>query len=357
MIVNISTLTLNPEEATSVSQFLITALQKQPALSQLFELQTGIKMKQQIVLVKSLEKVGVKANGCEVVTSGASTSATEKFWDPANIKDTLEFCQADIDKLWKPYYSKIKEYAELYDASGSEELMFISSLVLAALVKTITRAAYFGDTAVAVSGAAASGLVNAADIKFYNYFDGIFKQLFAAVTAGTVTRVTIAENALATKAAQTTLAPGRAVEILDEMWEKASIDLRADEGAEFRVSREIFDNLLKYYRDHRVVYDAVGAQGMLLSVMHNGRPVINMETVWDATARQDFEATNAHTAYYAPLRATLTTKANTPLGTLSENGLSDLKVWFNVETEKMKLRFGFTLDAKVVDENMVVVAY
>lgn len=356
-MIDISGLTLNAEEARAVSEFIVTMLEKEPALSRVFELQTGVKMKQQIVLVKSLGKVGVLASGCDVVTSGATTTATQKFWEPANIEDTLTFCQADVNALWKPYFALITEYQQRYNAEGSEELVFIAALVLGALSKAITRAAYFGNKNVAVSGAAASGLVAAADVKFYNYFDGLFKQAFAAVTAGTLTRVTISENAAATKAAQTTLAAGRAKAILDEIWAKASTDLRADMTARFEVGREIFDNLEAYFIDHGVKYDIQIGMDALPTMRYRGREVVNMESVWDGQSREDFEATNAHAAYYAPLRVLFTPLWNKPIATLSADDLANLEVWYNRDEKKMKIRFGFTLDAKLLDENMAVIAY
>lgn len=354
---DISTLTLNPDEARAVSEFVITFLEKHPSLVQIFDLKTGVKPKQQIVLVKSMGFSGIADPGCSVVSSGAQAIASQKYWDTERIGDTFELCQADMNELFKPYMDSVKRYSDLFGADSNEVLLFIASLVTEALNKAVFRLAYFGDTTVAASGASAAGLVNAANIKFFNVLDGIFKQVFAGALAGTIPRVHIAENLLSTKSAQTSLAAGRAIEIFKAVRDKASVDLLADPDARLEVSREIFTNYIDSLTAASQNFTLSVTQDGLPTVKWQGYDVVNMSSVWDAANREAFEAKNDHAAYYLPNRVLFIAKSNKPLGTLSETDLAELESWYNRDERKAKIRYGFTLDVKVLDYNQVVVAY
>ena len=241
-------LDMNAIEVDSVQRFITEALVSRPELLALHGLRTGITMKEQIVFASQFPKTGIKADGtCGQAGTNPQSTLTQKFWEPVGIQDKLQHCNAELDSLFKAYFTKIKNYRERFDITGSDLEVFLMILFLESMQATIWRAAWFGDKAVAQAGAATEGVVLAADVKFYDYFDGLWTQIFDAVVAGDTKLVTISENAVvASKDAQLTLAAGAAYSYMQQMWSKASTELRGDARKIWYMSREMYDNYEDY---------------------------------------------------------------------------------------------------------------
>lgn len=354
--INVSALTLNPEEARSFSEFLVEAVLKDPSLRALHSVETGIKMKSQIVLAGQLGKTGLKKDSCTRQTSGESASLTQKYWEPVGIEDTLIHCQDDVNGLFKAYYGQISEYREMYEIEGSDEEVFLAVLLAEAALKTLWRAVWYGNKDVAASGEATAGLADAANVKFYDYIDGIWQQVFDAVTAGDVARITITENAEAAKADQLDLPTNAAKNYLNAMWKKADPRLRADETAKFYVTGELFQNLLDSYEAVNSNYAMTVLENGMSRITYRGKEVINIETI-DIVPREDFEATNAGLAYYLPNRALFTTPANIPVGTLNESDFDNIEAFYDRVTRQHYAAYGYSVDAKLLFGHLAVAAY
>lgn len=358
--IDLSGLTLNPIEVQEIKDFIIERVFEHPQIQAIHNMQTGVKVKEQIVFAGQFGKTGLKkTTSCDLQTSGAESVLTEKYWDPVGIEDTLILCQVEVNALFKAYYTKVQRYRDLYDITGSDLEIFYAIMIEESMVRTIWRAAWFGDTAVAAAAAGTPGLVDAAtNVKFYDYIDGLWKQIFAGVTATTINRVTITENAVTTsKANQLALAAGAAVAYFKAVYEAADVRLRSNPEAQMLVTRELFDNYLDYLEDKGVAYDIDIMQNGLKSLKYRGIQVVNMETVWGLDSREDFVNNTTDNVYYLPHRIVFTDKFNIPIGTLNEDDFSELRQWYNEDERKNKTTYGFTEDAKVLEEYMITVAY
>lgn len=356
--IDISALTLNPLEAGEMGQFIVEKTFENPVLNAIHTVWTGVKMKEQIVFAGQLGKTGIKDSSCTRPNSGAVSVLTQKYWEPNDVGDTLIHCQKDVDALFKAYYLKIQEYVKKFDISGTELEQFLSVLLTEASMKTVWRLAWLGDKSVVKAGAAVTGLKLAADVKFYDSVDGLWYQIFAAVTAGDLTaKVDIAENALGTIAEQTALAVGRSAELFEAVWGKADSRLRGDDSAQFLVSRGIFENYRQYLQSKGENFSIEYTMEGFPSLKWNGKNIVNMETVWDLLLQADFVTNTTSNTYYLPNRIVLTTPANIPIGTLNENDMTKFENWYNIDERLMKTAYGFTLDAKLLEEYMIAVAY
>ncbi len=350
---------LNPKEATEFQKFIAERTYQRPELAAMHNVFTGVKMKEQIILAGQMSKSGLKktTSDCSRMASGAGIVLTEKFWEPERIEDTIPLCADEMDALFKAYFDKIQSYKQMYEVEGSDAELFIAAMVEEAIKRLIPRAIWLGDKAVAAAGAALAGLVVAGNNKFYNYFDGIWAQLFAAVTAGSVQRVTIDENALSTTELQLALPTDFSTNLFDSIWAKADERLKGDLTATFYVSGKVFDNycnsLKKAGENFTIEYTTEG----LSSVKWNGKQVINMATIWDVDLQADFVNNTTDNAYYLPNRVVFTTKSNIPYGTMNENDFSTLDTYYDWNTRTFKIAYGFTLDAKLLEGYMAVVAY
>ena len=227
--IDITNLTLNPEEVTSFAAFVYERTFKRPNLNRLHPVFSGVKMKEQIVFASLMGLSGLKSDGsCDRKSSGVKSILTQKYWDPQGIEDTLINCQKDIDSLFKAYSSKMKKYLDEYNFTGSEQERFLAIMFEETITPLIWRAAWFGNKSAAIATAGTSGLKNVDLIPFFDYIDGFWVQIFEAVTAGDVKRYEIAENLLTTPAAQTTLSAGRYIDFFDGVFYIADDILKDD---------------------------------------------------------------------------------------------------------------------------------
>ena len=82
--IDLSGLTLNPKESTDMMRFVFEQVFERPDLRSLHGVQTGVTMKEQIVFASQFGKTGLKGDAtCTRKTSGAKSTLTEKYWEPA----------------------------------------------------------------------------------------------------------------------------------------------------------------------------------------------------------------------------------------------------------------------------------
>lgn len=353
-----SALTMNPIEVQDLQQFIIEKIFTKPELLRLHGIQTGIKMKEQIIFASQFGKTGIKGTAtCTRKTSGASSTLTEKYWEPAGIEDTLIHCNAEIDALFKAYFTKVNTYREKYEIEGTDLEIFFSILFLESIQRTIWRAAWFGDEDVAAAEAAVAGLASSDNVKFYDYFDGLWKQIFAGVIAATVERYTISENAETTTVAQLTLAAGRSIEIFEGVWAKADARLKSDMDKVMMVTNEIWENYRQYLQSKGENFTIELTTEGMRELRWNGVPIVNMETVWDLDLQADFVDNTTNSAYLYPNRVVLTVPNNIPVGTLNQSDFDELEIFYDKIARNNYMSYGFSLDSKMLEGYMIVTAY
>jgi hypothetical protein len=318
----------------------------------------GVNTAKQIQFLGRFGKMGLKGNGtCTPQTSGATLTMTEKFWRPVLIEDLIKHCNAELDGLFKPYFTKVERARELFDIEGSDLAIVLALFVVDAIAETLERAAWFGDTDVAAADATTAGLVSAANVKFYDYIDGWFKQIIEGVTTGDIARVPIDENDEDTKALQMTLTAGRTLEILDAMTDIAPETLRSlDSETVILLSGHLFTNYQRTLRGINQAFSMEYTENGIALLRYDNKVVVDMRNIWDK-ARVDFVKDTTTNAYYLPHRAVMTVPQNLGIATLSMEDLASLRAWFSNDDNLNKIAWGFTLDAKVLKDDLIVVAY
>lgn len=362
---NLSGVTINAEEIQSYSEIIKEIVVNNLTLQSLHNVMTGVKNKEQILFSTKMGKVGQKStNDCNLPTSNAHADFSEKFWDLETIEERLILCNKTIAKGFKPNNPAVTSWIDRYDFTGSEQEAFIIMLLAQSMLEMIWRAVWFADLNVAAAAVGAPGLVDAAtNAKYYNYFDGLWAQIFDGVTATDIKRVTITENAVTTsKDDQLTLAAGAAKAYLKTVREKATVAMRSNRDAIYYMSGELFynyeddlvENSLKYTLDNEI--------NGLPTIKYRGYTLVNMETIWnsdekDGGTREDFVNNTTNNVYDKPHRIVFTTPNNLPVGTLSEEDWTNFQVNFSIETMKMYIDFGIELESKELVEKEIVVAF
>lgn len=354
-ILDLAALTMNPEEASDVSQAIFERTITGGALSEYHDIETGIHHKTQIPFIGNLGLVGLKVTGCNRNENPSQIPLTEKYWDPALIGDRLAHCATDVNSLLKLFKKAQKINPDFYNRIGSEEFGVIIAKVEQAMTKMNNRLVWFGDTAAAnVTGGGV--ITDGVDVKYFNIIDGLFKQIFAEVPTTAKNYVEISENAGASYAAQK-LADGKALATLRAMHN--AMDSRffeaLEDGAvpEFLVTREFQQNYWATLEDKSMAFSLSETQDGISQLSYRGIP-IKVRHDWDSNIRayQD----NA-TKLNLPHRAILTVKENIPVGTVSESDLSEITSFYDQKDKKNYIDFDLKLDAKHLLNYMTVAAY
>lgn len=354
--IDISGLTLTPKIAEKVSEIVFAEVFQSPSLTELHKVYTKIKLKTQILIGKQLGLTGVKPVDCSHGSSGSKLVLSEKFWDPAKIEDEIVHCGGDVDELFAVYFDDINRYTEIYNITGKP----IEKLLIAIFVRSaklaIERLIWFGDTAAAAATGVAEGLISVGDVKFFDPFDGIWKQIFSGVAAASMKRVTITENALATKAAQLALPAKAASGYMQACINAATADQRQDKSNILYVSHELYENYTNELYAYTTNFEIKTLQNGLPYVMYKSYKVVDMDTIWKY-ATDYFALTSADTAYFLPNRIVFSTPDNLPVGTLSDKDFDEVDSFYDKTDKTQIMRYGFTLDSKVLLDDNIVVAY
>ena len=94
-----------------------------------------------------------------------------------------------------------------------------------------------------------------------------------------------------------------------------------------------------------------------ITVLKRAGITIYAFSFWDRMIQGYMRTISTELNYYLPHRAILTTKANLAFGTEEEGNLSEVDVFFDKKDKKTYFDFGANLDAKVLQDYMVQVAY
>lgn len=352
--IDVSGLTLNTEEAQSVSEAILEKEFINGVLAQNHEIMTGIEHKKQIPFVGKIADSLKVASGC-APEAGGTLALTEKTWDPVKYATRFTHCADDLSNLLKIFAKAKRVNPDFYDRIGSEELGMVAARVGLMLRETLPVKVWFSDTA-ADTVANAGVLVNGTDKTLYNVFNGIWKQVFgeANLSSGGDYFVSIAKNAEATFAAQIALADDTAFELLSDMRKAADERLLEDPEAKFYISRSLAENYRDTLRDKTLGAGFIErTENGTSELLFDGIPVEVMY-VWD---RHIKAIEQNGTKYNLPHRALLTTPSNIPVGTLSESDFEELDSFYSKDDKANKVDVAFSLDAKLLEDYMAVAAY
>lgn len=344
---NFDNVTLSPKEVQELSAAIFETAFQNPELTKMHQIAEGIDMKTQILLFSSMSMQGLAADGtCTPQDSDAGIVATQKYWENNKIEVRIPYCVNDLPELLKAFGTKSNKY----DAEGSAEIQMLATRLLEAIDEAILRLVWFGDKAAAnvVSGGT---ITNGTNLGYFKGVDGLWKQIFAGVTASDIKRATIAANTGTTYTAQE-LAAGEALTAMRKVYNQSDSRLKNHKDGIFIVTQSIYDNFLDKLEDAGL--SAVGQLAMNDGVMtYRGKQII----VADFMDRIITSFQDNGTKYNLPNRIVFTMPANIKIGTLDAGEFKELDVWYDKTDRKVFTENIFSLDAKVLEPYFISVAY
>lgn len=350
---DLSALTLNPEEARTVNEAIFKQVYSLPALADAHFVATGIQMKTQIPIFGLLGLMGKAANGCTPNTNTGDISVSQKYWDPYLSQDRFAHCQADINQLYK-MWPRASNALDTWETPEAALMAFLTERVVSALGENIMRIAWFADEAAAV---APGGVITAGtDTDYFTQIDGLWKQIFDAVTATTIPaaqKITIDENAEASYVAQAALGSDVALNTMRDMYEALPAEAFDKPGLKFQITRSLYHNWKAFLEDKSLVFQLNTAEQGAAMDQYRGIPIV-VRNDWDRNIKT-YEDNG--TTYNKPHRAVLTPTTNIPIGTADEGAFSDFDAFYDKVTLSHYIDTAFYLDAKLIEEDQTVVAY
>jgi hypothetical protein len=341
-------ISLHAREAETVGEVIFERVFNESDLAEYHEIETGIDVAKQIAFAGRIGLLGKKSDGCTPHDEGGF-ELTQKFWTPVLEDFRLSHCQNDMPALLKMFRKAQRINPDFFDAVGSPEFGVIIAAVETALTENIHRKVWFNDTQAAVTPGGV--FTTGTPLGYFNSFDGLFKQIITEVNANKVTRIEIAVN---DPAGNQVLAENAAIDIFEKMVTRADDRLVAADDAFILATRSLADNYRATLRN-----SSLGSGYM--EVVENGRPKLLFDGIevkvrydWDRYIKT-YQKNGAK--YNLPHRAVLTTKSNIPVGTLNEQDLAKLDVFYDKTLKTNFMDAAYTIDAKLLEGYMVVAAY
>lgn len=352
--IDFSSLTLNEEEARNSSEAVFEILYSRPEIAAVHGIQTGIDMDRRIPIMGQFDLVGQTDPGsCGVNTNASQIPVSEKTWTPALISDRMVHCQDDVPDLLK-FWKKSMIAANNWEEVDNEMIAFIEDRITDAAVNSVLRLSSFGDTA-ADTVANGGTLTNGTTKGYFTSINGIWKQVFTDRASGTpkTTYYEISENTEATKVGQLALSADRAYLAMQNL--KNNIDPRAFDGGNlvFQVTRSLANNYADYMRKNSLGFTLEVATNGITNMSFDGIPII-VRNDWDRVIKTYFDN---GTTYYLPHRILLADINNIPIGTSDEGSITELQSHYDRTDKKHYLDIAFKLDVKILQEELVGVAY
>lgn len=339
-------ITFNGKEARSG---IIDPAYQSPEIAEFLTIINDIVAQEQIAFLGRITKITKIDEGCGTGAINKDPGITAKYWNPVAVKAWLTQCEKDLERTFY-VYTTAKGIDRLKVTEG-DFADYVMEIMTTALKEDALRLIWFGDTA-ADTIALGSFLNAGTDIPFYNAINGYWKQIFAAVTGATMTRVTISENAGGSYAAQA-LAAGKSVTVFRSLQQNADPRLKSDPNRVILCTTSLLENYVTYLESQNLDTSLIKLENGYQTVMFRGIKIYAID-FWDRQINSDM---NDGTAWVIPHRAVMTTKANMMVGMDASDKVAEVKAFFDDVTEINHFKAGYKLDVKILHDFMCIAAY
>lgn len=350
-IFNLENFNINEGEKTDLARAIRERFLSRPELTTMHEIITGVTYNELIPFIGLLPDSGVCQEDCATTSSNSAIAFTNKRWTPKDVGDKLKICPKDYRAVLNTVRANLTK-AGVWNPEGSEEMQIVEDRALEAMISYLHRLAWFGDTAANTVASGYGTMTNGTNLSLFNCLDGLWQQAFAAVTAGTLEKVTIAKNAEASYAAQA-LGEDNAFDTFKAMYEAADPRLFQTTGYQYIVTRSLYLNYIASLEKKGLSNGLNPLDNAAYGPnVFRGIPIL-VNDEWDRIIRQYF---NSGTKWDKPHRAILTAPSNIPAGFI-ENDIATLDSWYSRDDEAAYIKIRNEFDVKLLEEYAAVVAY
>jgi len=347
---NLDALHFTADELRSLNELTVQAVLEAPNLSLFHTLVTGIKNDKRIgVIPGSFGLVGKAAQGCNPTAQCYENVAVEKTWEPRYLEIIIDMCIDELaDTLMK---LAVKCGNDTYDLTGTEVFTFIQDILAKDIEKMVFRHAWFGDRNAA--NFPAGVLTPGIDPSFFNVINGFWVQLAAIYAANPNQVVAMPGNTQATTALQFSVAtPVLTYAAINNVIDSAPCELHAQPDRILLVTNSVMTRLRRQlqalgtaFQDYKLMTDGVEI------ATWDGIPIYS-NCLWDQWIRA-YE--NNGTTLNDPHRVVYTTKSNLNIGMRCTNLFESINSFYDPRSRYNRIEAIDAFDAKIIDDNLVMV--
>lgn len=351
-------LTWNGKEIRDLNEAIFEQVFVDRPVTDFHTIFTDVKAKQQIAYLGLLGLVGKSGAGCDPSADSGSITMTEKFWDPKDIAVRFEECWKDLKEVFFVWGKNAGIKAT--DLTSTDYLNFVEFRLADAVEKAKLRITWFGDTDAANYDDSPAGIIkNGTDLAYFNAIDGLWKQIYAIVATTAARKTAISPNAGGNTYANQIFNATDLTNKIAHTTFQAMID-NADERLRDVENKIILCTWSMYnqYKKELKAYSAVESSYRLVQdgsrvLQYDGIDVIPFN-FWDRTIKAYLDN---GTKYYQPHRALMTTKENLGIATESATAFGEIAVFYDPKSRKNITESLWKMDAKIVEDYMIQVAY
>jgi hypothetical protein len=293
-----------------------------------FRIISNVTTKRKLAFVQELEKVVRQYSGCGFTPAG-NAKIYERTLQVDKVKVNLEWCWEEFKDT--VYEEALNKGISLPDISGTLIFDILQTLAQSAIKKDNSRLAFFGDRA----------SVN----PDYDATDGLWTVYIPQFVAANQCPYTNTNSGVA-------LAAGDGIDYLRAVYNAADVRLKGlpNSMKKFYVSGSIFEQ----YRED---IENGGGGDAGVTTLQNGQEVFSFRGIevkpmwlWDEIMTGDFASPNTHYILY-------TTPQNLVFGTDLLDAENQFKVWYNDDSEAMRVKVLYKMGFNVVHPSLLSVGY
>ena len=311
----------------------------------------NIKVEKEVGFLGEGGLIGRKSQGCDPVAQQFAASTRLVKWTPEDWEVLLHLCYKDMDGTIAEY--ERKSGVKKPDFTQSDYEAVVEMLLARALNKFLWRFIWFSDKD-AANVEDGGVITDGVDVDYFNLIDGFWKQVFTQAT--TSAKQHIAVDVPDTYAGADSLDPSDAKELLNKVYYAAPMALRQQSDRAIFVTQNLYDAYEQSLSDSAQVQlesvQSAFVEGLSVLKIH-GVEVIPMPE-WDEHIRT-YEDNG--TGYNKPYRALYTCKAVLGVGFDDESDFTNLEVWYDRDSRKVKIEGMGNGDAKLLHPELFVAAY
>jgi hypothetical protein len=356
---NPNTIDFNGKELMESAQAVFISAFAKDEIAKFQTIVNGIVAKQQIGIVGQMSGLyGKGSNACDEGEETPSIPMSQKTWDPEMVSAKLPFCWEDLKETF--WIWGLKSGIAKADLTQSEFLVFIEELLAPVIYETYMRNAWLGDKDAAnVDDSPAGIITSGVDVDYLNRTDGIWKQLFEIATNDSTRYVDglASKNGQASYSAQefnsTDVTNKVVTKTLAQLKYKADLRLRQKPNLVYVATQSVVDQYEQELISQNAAFTLENTMNGITELKYGSITIIGFSLL----DRMIKLFNDNGTKYYRPHRIVLTVPENIQIGTEEEGNLSDYKVWYSDDKNKTFAKFAFNIDAKVVINHEIQVAY
>jgi len=350
---------LSKQDIYLLSEALIKSGFMNPTISEFHSVVLGIKGSKRLLTLGQLSGLAgfVKAD-CDVTTASLTAEIIDKTWSPAYISDRIEQCYEDLMGSFLQW--GLKNGIAKADLTNTEMFsLWLEPIIAKFLEEVVLRGAWFGDTAIA---AGTNNSLSGGQLKYFNAFDGFWKQISALNGGASFVADLTTKNAQITFALQrfnsTDTTNQVVTKALQNLYYASDLRLREQDRGNlvFIVTQSVMDQ----YEKERMANAAIDMPYQRAEGGFTGLAAMGIQVKAFSFLDRMISAyylTNTAASWFLPHRIILTEKSNLMIGVEEEGNLSELDIWYSKDDKKNYTEFAFSMDAKVGLDILTAAAY